>query len=158
MTYPVRHHKKTPRAKSAKAQRRLLFFTPLRETCHLELSNITSPMLLNPSTNNKLHGYTMQIAVNLPNDFVAFQSPSDIEKDIRLSYSLWLFKHSRGTLSKAARRMCWACEAHQSRLLRILRRHILGYIFLYPPHHYNLVNNWFTMILEFSMVWACKPR
>ena len=44
----------------------------------------------------------MQIAVNLPNDFVAFQSPSDIEKDMRLSYSLWLFKHSRVTLSKAA--------------------------------------------------------
>ena len=44
----------------------------------------------------------MQIAVNLPNDFVAFQSPSDIQKDMRLSYSLWLFKHARVTLSKAA--------------------------------------------------------
>jgi len=44
----------------------------------------------------------MQIAVNLPNDFVAFQSPSDIEKDMRLSYSLWLFKHARVTLSKAS--------------------------------------------------------
>ena len=44
----------------------------------------------------------MQIAVNLPNDFVAFQSPSDIEKDMRLSYSLWLFKHTRVTLSKAS--------------------------------------------------------
>ncbi len=30
----------------------------------------------------------MQIAFNLPNDFVAFQSSSDIEKDMRLSYSL----------------------------------------------------------------------
>lgn len=44
----------------------------------------------------------MQIAINLPNDFVAFQSPSDIEKDMRLSYSLWLFKNSRVTLTKAA--------------------------------------------------------
>jgi len=44
----------------------------------------------------------MQIAVNLPNDFVAFQSVSDIEKDMRLSYSLWLFKNSRVTLAKAA--------------------------------------------------------
>lgn len=34
----------------------------------------------------------MQIAVNLPNDFVRFQSVADIEKDMRLSYSLWLLK------------------------------------------------------------------
>jgi predicted HTH domain antitoxin len=44
----------------------------------------------------------MQIAVNLPNDFVSFQSAADIEKDMRLSYSLWLFKNARVTLSKAA--------------------------------------------------------
>jgi predicted HTH domain antitoxin len=44
----------------------------------------------------------MQIAVNLPNDFVAFQSAADIEKELRLSYSLWLFKNARVTLAKAA--------------------------------------------------------
>jgi predicted HTH domain antitoxin len=44
----------------------------------------------------------MLVAINLPNDFVAFQSPIDIEKDIRLSYSLWLFKNARVTLAKAA--------------------------------------------------------
>jgi predicted HTH domain antitoxin len=44
----------------------------------------------------------MQIAINLPNDFVSFQSAADIEKDIRLSYSLWLFKNARVTLAKAA--------------------------------------------------------
>lgn len=44
----------------------------------------------------------MQIAVNLPNDFVAFQSVAEIEKDIRISYSLWLFKNARVTLAKAA--------------------------------------------------------
>lgn len=44
----------------------------------------------------------MQIAINLPNDFVAFQSATDIEKDMRLSYSLWLFKNARVTLAKAA--------------------------------------------------------
>jgi predicted HTH domain antitoxin len=44
----------------------------------------------------------MQIAINLPNDFVNFQSASGIEKDIRLSYSLWLFKNARVTLAKAA--------------------------------------------------------
>lgn len=44
----------------------------------------------------------MQITINLPNDFVAFQSAADIEKDMRLSYSLRLFKNSRVTLAKAA--------------------------------------------------------
>jgi predicted HTH domain antitoxin len=43
----------------------------------------------------------MQIAINLPNDFVNFQAAADIEKDIRLSYSLWLFKNARVTLAKA---------------------------------------------------------
>ena len=36
------------------------------------------------------------------NDFVSFQSAADIEKDIRLSYALWLFKNARVTLAKAA--------------------------------------------------------
>jgi len=44
----------------------------------------------------------MQIAINLPNDFVSFQSAADIERDMRLSYSLWLFKNARVTLAKAA--------------------------------------------------------
>jgi predicted HTH domain antitoxin len=44
----------------------------------------------------------MQIAVNLPNDFVALQSPLEIERDMRLCYALWLFKNARVTLSKAA--------------------------------------------------------
>lgn len=44
----------------------------------------------------------MQIAINLPNDFVAFQSITDIEQEMRTSYALWLFKNTRVTLSKAA--------------------------------------------------------
>lgn len=44
----------------------------------------------------------MQIAIELPNDFVSFQSAVDIEKDMLLSYSLWLFKNARVTLAKAA--------------------------------------------------------
>lgn len=44
----------------------------------------------------------MQIAINLPNDFVDFQSAVDIEKEVRLSYSLWLLKNARVTLPKAA--------------------------------------------------------
>ncbi|WP_197484902.1 UPF0175 family protein [Methylomonas koyamae] len=44
----------------------------------------------------------MQIAIDLPNDFVNFQSGADIEKDMRLSYSLWLFKNAKVTITKAA--------------------------------------------------------
>ena len=44
----------------------------------------------------------MQIVINLPNDFVSFQSAADIEKDMRLSYALWLFKNARVTLAKTA--------------------------------------------------------
>jgi predicted HTH domain antitoxin len=44
----------------------------------------------------------MQITFSLPNDFVSFQSAADIEKDMRLSYALWLHKNARVTLAKAA--------------------------------------------------------
>lgn len=44
----------------------------------------------------------MQIAIDLPNDFVVLQSSKDIEHDMRLSYALWLFKNAKITLSKAA--------------------------------------------------------
>ena len=44
----------------------------------------------------------MQITFNLPNDFVAFQSMTEIEHDVRLSYALWLFKNAKVTISKAA--------------------------------------------------------
>jgi hypothetical protein len=32
----------------------------------------------------------MQIAIELPNDFVAFQAVPDIRKEIATSYALWL--------------------------------------------------------------------
>jgi predicted HTH domain antitoxin len=44
----------------------------------------------------------MQIAIDLPNDFVQFQTESDIQQEIRVSYAIWLFQHQRVTLSKAA--------------------------------------------------------
>lgn len=44
----------------------------------------------------------MQIAVELPNDFVAFQQVNDVQRDIRLSYALWLFKGAKVTIGKAA--------------------------------------------------------
>lgn len=44
----------------------------------------------------------MQIALDLPNDFIVLQPLKEIERDIRLSYALWLFKQAKITLSKAA--------------------------------------------------------
>ena len=47
---------------------------------------------------NTIQRDTMQISIDLPNDFVVLQSVHDM----RLSYALWLFKNAKITLSKAA--------------------------------------------------------
>jgi predicted HTH domain antitoxin len=44
----------------------------------------------------------MEITLNLPSSFTAFQSIVEIEHEVRLSYALWLFKNAKVTLSKAA--------------------------------------------------------
>lgn len=44
----------------------------------------------------------MQIAIELPNDFVALQAVSDIRQEVRTSYALWLYQRERVTLVKAA--------------------------------------------------------
>ena len=44
----------------------------------------------------------MQIAIELPNDFVAFQAEPAIRKEITTSYALWLYQQERVTLAKAA--------------------------------------------------------
>jgi predicted HTH domain antitoxin len=44
----------------------------------------------------------MQIASELPNEFVAFQATSDIKREVRISYALWLYQKERVTLSKAS--------------------------------------------------------
>jgi len=44
----------------------------------------------------------MQIAIDLPNDFVQFQTESDIKHEIRTSYAVWLYQHQPVTLGKAA--------------------------------------------------------
>ena len=44
----------------------------------------------------------MQIAINLPNDFVAFQAVPEIRQEMRTSYALWLYQQERVTLVKAA--------------------------------------------------------
>ena len=44
----------------------------------------------------------MQIAIELPNDFMAMQSEQKVKQEMRLSYALRLYKTARVTLSKAA--------------------------------------------------------
>lgn len=44
----------------------------------------------------------MQIAIDLPNDFVAFQAVPDIRQEVRTSYALWLYQRERVTLAKAS--------------------------------------------------------
>lgn len=44
----------------------------------------------------------MQIAIELPNDFVDFQAEPVIRREIATSYALWLYQQERVTLAKAA--------------------------------------------------------
>lgn len=44
----------------------------------------------------------MQIAVELPSDFVTFRQSTEIQREMRLSYALWLFKSAKVTVGKAA--------------------------------------------------------
>ncbi len=45
----------------------------------------------------------MQIAIELPNDFVMFQSEPTLRQEISTSYALWLYQRERVTLAKAAK-------------------------------------------------------
>ena len=44
----------------------------------------------------------MPVAINLSSDFVAMRTADVIEREMRISYALALFKTARVTLSKAA--------------------------------------------------------
>ena len=44
----------------------------------------------------------MQVAIDLPNDFVAFQAAPMLRQEITTSYALWLYQRERVTLAKAA--------------------------------------------------------
>jgi predicted HTH domain antitoxin len=75
---------------------------------------------------------SMQIAIELPNDFVAFQSQGQIQRDISLSYALWLFKNEQVTIAKAAElaglniyEFIDACKANQVPVINISREELL---------------------------------
>ncbi len=44
----------------------------------------------------------MQISLELPNEFVALQSPAQVRQEVQSSYALWLYQQGRVTLAKAA--------------------------------------------------------
>lgn len=44
----------------------------------------------------------MQIAFELPNDFVALQSVAQVRQEVQFSYAVWLYQCGRVTLAKAA--------------------------------------------------------
>ena len=44
----------------------------------------------------------MQITIELPNDFVQFQTVPDIRQEVLASYALWLYQQEQVTLVKAA--------------------------------------------------------
>ncbi len=73
----------------------------------------------------------MQIAIELPNDFVTFQSQGQIQRDISLPYALWLFKNERVTIAKAAELASLdiydfmaACKANQVPVIEISREEL----------------------------------
>jgi predicted HTH domain antitoxin len=44
----------------------------------------------------------MQVAIDLPADFVQFQPTEHLQAEIRASYALWLYQRGRVTLVRAA--------------------------------------------------------
>jgi len=46
--------------------------------------------------------FVMQIAFELPNDFVALQSVAQVRQEVQFSYAVWLYQHGRVTLARAA--------------------------------------------------------
>lgn len=43
----------------------------------------------------------MQLAIELPNDFMALEKEQEVQQEVRLSYALRLYKHSKVTISRA---------------------------------------------------------
>jgi len=83
-------------------------FTPLFErarcfmSAHEEQALPLEPVSLPHVRLTPSKDTSMQIAIDLPGDFVAFQGEQSIRHDVKLSYALWLYQAERVTLSKAA--------------------------------------------------------
>ena len=44
----------------------------------------------------------MQLAIELPNDFMALESEQEVQQEVQLSYALRLYKHAKVTISRGA--------------------------------------------------------
>jgi len=82
----------------------------------------------------------MQIAIELPNDFVAFQTMTDLKQEIRSSYALWLYQRGRLTLAKAAELagislydFMSLCKSNQVAVIDITREELLDEIAGFNP-------------------------
>jgi len=82
----------------------------------------------------------MQIAIELPNDFVAFQALSSIRQEIRMSYSLWLYQQERVTLARAAELAGFnlydfmsICKANRIPVIDVTRDELLEELAEFPP-------------------------
>lgn len=74
----------------------------------------------------------MQIAIDLPNDFLTLQSLSEVQQEIRIAYALWLCRQERITLMKASELtglniydLMGLCKAHQIPVIDISREELL---------------------------------
>lgn len=74
----------------------------------------------------------MQIAIELPNDFVQLQALPEIRAEVRASYALWLYQRERVTLAKAAElagvtllEFMQICKANRTPVIDITREELL---------------------------------
>ena len=74
----------------------------------------------------------MQITIELPNDFVQFQTVPDIRQEVRASYALWLYQQELVTLVKAAELagvdlygFMSICKANQTPVIDMTRDELL---------------------------------
>lgn len=74
----------------------------------------------------------MQIAIELPNDFVQFQALPEIRAEVCASYALWLYQRERITLVKAAElagvgllEFMQICKANQTPVIDMTRDELL---------------------------------
>lgn len=74
----------------------------------------------------------MQIAIELPNDFVQLQALPEIRAEVRASYALWLYQRERVTLVKAAElagvtllEFMQICKVNRTPVIDITREELL---------------------------------
>lgn len=82
----------------------------------------------------------MQVAIDLPNDFVSFQTMPDIRDEIRTSYALWLYQRESVTLVKAAELagvnlydFMVACKSNRIPVIDISREELLEELAGFKP-------------------------